>query len=188
MSTNYIRTFSGEAFPVEPSADSVKLVDLAIGLSRAPRWGGHSSSVYPVSAHSIFVSRLLPDSLKLQGLLHDGSEAYLADLPSPFKSLLPDYKKLEMRLMLAIADRFKFPWPLGELVKAADAVALYEERKRLFPDRYSYDIPTAIITQFPGLNQKALSDWDWGMWLDVSPHNHAERFVAEFNEIVYGHQ
>ena len=52
-----------------------------------------------------------PD-LKLAGLLHDASEAYIGDMPSPFKKLMPDYKKLEDNLMKVIAQKFGFEYPL----------------------------------------------------------------------------
>jgi hypothetical protein len=110
----------------------VEILDIAVPLSRAPRFAGHSRFEYSVAAHSIHVSLLVPEHLRLQALFHDASEAYLADIPSPFKALMPDYKVIEEGIMQAIAKRFKFDFPIDPIVKQADAAALWIERRTLF--------------------------------------------------------
>lgn len=45
-------------------------------------------------------------SFGMLGLLHDASEAYMKDLPSPLKSLLPDYKKLEAEVSTVIFKKW----------------------------------------------------------------------------------
>jgi 5'-deoxynucleotidase YfbR-like HD superfamily hydrolase len=59
------------------------------------RFAGQCRFFFCVAEHSIAVARLLPANLKLFGLLHDASEAYLADLPRPVKAGLPEYKAIE---------------------------------------------------------------------------------------------
>ena len=39
-------------------------------------------------------------------LLHDASEAYLSDVPRPFKQHLPQYRALEDRLLAAIYQKY----------------------------------------------------------------------------------
>lgn len=177
----YIRTYTGRKFPVSPKPEDVCIEDIATGLSRAPRWGGHTNAVYPVSAHSIFVAFLLPKRLRFEGLMHDGSEAYLADIPSPFKALLPDYKKVETTVMNAIAGRFGFSWPCDPLVKEADAVALYLERLHLFSSEVGDDVPYAPLANFPKLRWASENEWDWRKIVTATREHHAIAFLHYFN-------
>jgi len=171
--TNYIRTSSGRAFPVEPDPGAVCLEDVAYGLARAPRWGAQCRPRYPVAAHAIHVSYLVPAELRFEALNHDSSEAYFCDLPAPYKALLPGYKKLEKKLMAAIGVAFGFKLPLHPLIKAADAEALYLERKALFPFPVGDDVPRVPVT--PGV------PWDFEKWCYLSPQDVEELFIAHFN-------
>jgi 5'-deoxynucleotidase YfbR-like HD superfamily hydrolase len=38
--------------------------------------------------------------------MHDASEAYMCDVPTPLKKLLPEYQKIESRLMQVIKSKF----------------------------------------------------------------------------------
>jgi uncharacterized protein len=69
----------------------------------------------------------LPANLKLFGLLHDASEAYLADLPRPVKAGLPEYKAIETNVERVIAEKFELPFPMPPEVKAADQALLKDE-------------------------------------------------------------
>lgn len=125
---NAIRTYTGKAFDLlilDP--DTICIEDIAHALARVPRFGGHLPNTYSVAQHSVMVSISLPLDLALAGLLHDASEAYLGDMPSPFKKLMPDYKRLESNLMHSIAKKFRFQYPLDPEIKKADASALSEE-------------------------------------------------------------
>ena len=57
---------------------------------------------------------------KLTALMHDASEAYLVDIPRPIKPLLHGYYELEDKLMTAIADKFKFTWPMPKRSRQLD--------------------------------------------------------------------
>lgn len=77
----------------------------------------------------------------LGALLHDATEAYLVDLPSPVKrhqALREPYKALEMGLAKAIDQALKLP-PLStlelELITWADLLALQIEAAHLMPSR-----------------------------------------------------
>ncbi|MFC4230550.1 hypothetical protein ACFOW1_01520 [Parasediminibacterium paludis] len=63
----------------------------------------------------------------LQALMHDASEAYLMDIPTPIKAHLPDYKAIENNLMKVIAAKFGFDYPLSKAVKEADTLMLRHE-------------------------------------------------------------
>lgn len=120
-----IMTYSGIILDLSnPQTLSICIEDIARGLSLKYRFGGHSKSAMSVAEHSLNVAASLPAEIKLEGLLHDASEAYIGDIPSPIKSLLPDYKVFEERLMKAIAKAFGLMWPLPMIVKEADQEAL----------------------------------------------------------------
>lgn len=75
------------------------------------------------------------DEFKLQALLHDASEAYAGDIPSPIKKRLPDYKAMEDNLMRCIAAKFGFGYPLCNEVKAIDRIMLQHEWDYLMLDK-----------------------------------------------------
>jgi 5'-deoxynucleotidase YfbR-like HD superfamily hydrolase len=122
---NSIRTNSGIYYNLlEPTVEMIDINDIAHALSNMPRFGGHLQSNYSVAQHSVMVMNTLDvfghRDILLEGLLHDASEAYLMDLPSPIKALLPGYYEMEDRICKVIAEKFglQYPWP--DPVKQAD--------------------------------------------------------------------
>lgn len=92
----YIETYNGEHFTLDPNDFSgVNIHNLAHALSGVNRFNAHTNRMYSVGEHSIHVASMLPPELQLVGLLHDGSEAFIQDIPSPFKQFLPDYAAME---------------------------------------------------------------------------------------------
>lgn len=125
---NQIRLFSGQFVnPLELQPKEVQLVDIAHGLAHRCRFAGHTLRFYSVAEHSLRVAQLVPEEHRLQALLHDASEAYLFDIPSPIKHCFPELQSLEDRIMHAIAQKFCFTWPVHDVVKNADRIALEEE-------------------------------------------------------------
>jgi len=176
---NYIRTHSGRKFFTTPTPDQVDLEDIATALSRVPRFGGHSFQKYSVAAHSLHVSFLVPKHLQLQALFHDASEAYISDIPSPFKALMPDYKKIEDGIMRAVAGKFGFDWPKDPIVKTADSAALYMERDGLF-----------ILAQWldneviPYVKPPVDLRWDFNRWSVMQPEDLACQFYSRANHLL----
>lgn len=171
----YIRTFSGRAFPVRPKPEDVCIEDVAHGLSITPRWGAQSRYRYPVAAHAIYVASIVPPAYRFAALNHDDSEAYMCDLPKPFKDQMPQYSEIEHGLMEAIAEKFGFNWPLSAVIKAADAVALYQERKAFFNYPISGDVPQARLPKGCKLPQ-----WDFTYWAYATPEEVERRFLEAF--------
>lgn len=127
-----ILTLSGHYLNVfDPDPDHICIEDIAHGLSHVPRFAGQTYKFYSVAQHSINVSQRVDLAVKMEGLLHDASEAYLMDIPKPIKKHLPDYIALEDKLMKAIADKFGFPHPTSPEVKEADKLELEFEHQNL---------------------------------------------------------
>jgi uncharacterized protein len=73
----------------------VDLVDIAQSLGQQTRWNGMLGCHYSIAQHSVLVSEQLAPigpAAQMAGLLHDASEAYLSDINSEVKKLLPDYQ------------------------------------------------------------------------------------------------
>lgn len=116
-----IRTYSGHYLNVfQPNPDHISIQDIAHALSHQPRWAGHTDKFYSVAQHSLSACHRATPQYKLSALMHDASEAYLSDIPSPIKARMPEYKAIEDRLMHCIAQKFGFEWPMPQAVKDID--------------------------------------------------------------------
>lgn len=116
-----IRTNSGLFINVfEPISNMICVEDIAHALSQQPRFAGHLPRFYSVAQHSVLCMRLASFYNKKAALLHDGSEAYILDIPTPIKNKMPEYKLIEDKLMGVIAKTFEFDYPLNDEVKGID--------------------------------------------------------------------
>jgi hypothetical protein len=135
---NCIRTFTGIYMNVfEPTLEMICIEDIAHALSMQCRFGGHLPEFYSVAEHSWYCHKLVrQEKNKLAALLHDASEAYLLDIPSPIKKNLSNYKEIEENLMKLIAEKFGFHYPLTDDIKNADEFSLRVEWECLMLKRY----------------------------------------------------
>jgi 5'-deoxynucleotidase YfbR-like HD superfamily hydrolase len=111
------------------TVDDIYIKDIAYALSNIARFCGQLP-FYSVALHSLEVSKLVPRELKLSALLHDASEAYLGDIITPVKCFLPDYVKLENKIMKLIAEKFNIEID-NPLIKVADKLCLERETEYL---------------------------------------------------------
>lgn len=103
----WLKTFTGRKFyPLNPKHEDVDILDIAHSLSLQCRFAGHTRKFYSVAEHSVRVSYEVPDSLAMEALLHDASEAYLVDIPRPVKPYLTGYNGAEQALMNVIMAIF----------------------------------------------------------------------------------
>lgn len=135
MIEDFVETRSGKKVNVQnPASDQFDIKDIAYALSNTCRFNGHCAGFYSVAEHSVAVALRLPHELRLAGLLHDATEAYLGDIPSPIKQFLPDYKEMEHVFTVAIAKQFDVDL-FDPAIKAADLDALYTEAHFLIPSQ-----------------------------------------------------
>lgn len=74
-------------YPPDIKKEDIDIRDIACSLGNRCRFSGHLKQFYSVAEHSVLVSLLVEPRFALWGLLHDASEAYFADIPSPLKKL-----------------------------------------------------------------------------------------------------
>jgi uncharacterized protein len=149
LKDRYLSTFTGKKFfPFDPHPDQICIEDIAHGLSLICRFSGQCPFFFSVAEHSIYVAISLPEDLKLEGLLHDASEAFLADVPRPLKVGLPGYKAVELAVESVIAQKFGLTFPMPSEVKAADEHLLKNEIFTFFgPERYYEDFGEEYVSR-----------------------------------------
>lgn len=147
----FTKTFTGELIDVfDPKCSQICIEDIACGLSKMPRWAGQTHKAYSVASHSLWVMEQADDDDKLEALLHDSTEAYLMDMPSPIKNRLPDYLALEMELDQCIRKRFKLPDSMSENVHKIDKRAIQWERDNIMSDSFIPMSASAVEKAFLG--------------------------------------
>ena len=125
---NKIRLYSGNYFdPFNPDPELILIEDIAHGLSMKCRFGGHTKRFYSSAEHSVNVGMLCAPPHAFAGLMHDASDGYLPDVPTPLKKRMPEFIEAEHNLMKIIAKKFDFEWPLHPEVKQCDFITLKHE-------------------------------------------------------------
>jgi hypothetical protein len=147
MNKTTMQTYTGALIDLQSfSPDDVRLPDIAHALSLINRYTGHTLLPYSVAQHSVVVSQICAPEHALWGLLHDASEAYLGDVASPLKHMLPQYKTLEQHVQRQIAKRFGLAWPMPDEVHEADLRALMAEKDWLMAVDHDWGIDVAPVT------------------------------------------
>jgi 5'-deoxynucleotidase YfbR-like HD superfamily hydrolase len=139
----YVETPSGRFVSIEsPDPSTITIGDIAHKLAQTNRWGGSAKYPYSVAQHAVFVSERLERMgesrfTQLLGLHHDDHEAYLGDVPKPWKELLgPAYKTLTQAMENAIEEALDLAPPYAaehRIIKSADHYALLVEARNLLP-------------------------------------------------------
>ena len=136
----WIQTYSGRRFnPTNPVVDAIVIQDIAHSLSMQCRFSGHVKKFYSVAQHCVNVSYICDSADALWGLMHDASEAYLVDIPSPLKRSghFESYKQLESQMQKAICQRFGLSETEPPSVKVADIKLLATEARDLMSPLHS---------------------------------------------------
>lgn len=172
--------------------------DLALGLARTYRWGGHSIWPLPLSVaqHSITVMLLrrasaatgLDPRSELRELLHDAEEGLLGfDCISVLKPFLGEgFRSLSARLEEAVFRRYALPqWSADDKKahKRADRIAAASEAVHVVgwtPDevRRTLKIPFKPLATDP-----LTARYGGAAWEPWPPQLAAERFLAELERL-----
>ena len=138
---------SGEFYSfTSPEKNKFTVEDIAEALSNICRFGGHVSNHYSVAQHAVNVSYDIEPEYALDGLLHDGVEAFLCDIPTPLKALLKDYQALEEKHEKELFKRFGLQYPMVDAVKRADKRAFCTEVRDMKPKNAHWDSYCGITT------------------------------------------
>ena len=134
MNMPAVSTRSGRRVALlNPSPSQIVIGDIAHGLAHQCRFNGQTNKFYSVAQHSVLVASILPRELRLAGLLHDASEAYLGDVVQPLKDLLPEYQAIEENFCKVLGMRFGVNLQHNDAIRHADLVVLATERRDLMP-------------------------------------------------------
>lgn len=150
---DYITTFSKtHVTPMAPEAKDIFIKDIAHALSLMCRANGHFPVFYSVGQHCVHCceeahARGYSRRVQLACLLHDASEAYLADITRPVKQHLSQYKEIEKILQDSIFEKY-----LGHLSeeenkmwKQLDDLLLYYEFDHFMGEKL-YECPDELLS------------------------------------------
>lgn len=195
----WVRMPSGKRLDLlDPTPFDWDDADLALGLARTYRWGGHSAWPLPLSVaqHSITVMllrRALSDAplapiVELRELLHDAEEGLLGfDAVSPLKPFLgAGFAALTRRLEHAVFLRYGLPaWTAAEhaLHKRADRLAAASEAVhvvgwKIDEVRTTLRLRAAVLDEDPLVEAYGCRPWE--PW---APTVAAERFLVMLEDV-----
>jgi 5'-deoxynucleotidase YfbR-like HD superfamily hydrolase len=112
----WIQTASGGRFYYKhPRQSCILIEDIGHHLSQVGRFSGATRRFWSVAQHSVLVAWIIENELggtpkaALKGLLHDGHEAFMNDIPTPFADHVEEL----------------VGWPVIEMCKTAFDDAIY---------------------------------------------------------------
>lgn len=178
----YIETFTGKKFYLfdEIRDEDIDWNDIAHALSMQCRYNGHCNRFYSVAEHSVIMSHILPKEFALYALLHDGSEAYLSDIPSPFKPYLLNYKELELKVQTRIYEVAGLNPVEPQEVREVDRAMLLLEAEHLLHSRgKDWDTYEEIRAHY----DKRMTKKSWMVWC-WTPERAREKWLKRFYQLM----
>jgi uncharacterized protein len=194
----WVRMPSGKRLDLlDPTPFDWDDADLALGLARTYRWGGHSAWPLPLSVaqHSLTVLQLrrgrgprLEPVTELRELLHDAEEGLLGfDCISVLKPFLGvAFRELTQRLERAVFLRYGLPaWtPAAYLThKRADRLAAASEAVHAVGWSHDEVRRTLKIRVRPLADDPLLAVYGGTAWEPWPPALACERFLAELQRL-----
>jgi uncharacterized protein len=140
----WIQTYSGGIFHIlDPKQDEINIKDIGHSLAMQCRFTGHVRHFYSIAEHCVLGSFIVPKKHALRFLMHDASEAYIADINRPLKHFTgvgAAYLPVEENIQDAIHEKFHLQLldhdcavPEPACIKEADNAMLYAEKEQLLP-------------------------------------------------------
>ena len=156
-------TYSGALFFVnECNVQDIPILDVAQALSMNCRFNGHIDKFYSVAEHSVLVSNLVSEENALYGLLHDYAEAFVSDVPRPFKTTITGHDEFEARIMAEVCALYGLPLEMPEEVRYIDTHICAAEANvlsKVVPDWVQhYDLSVVDPRDIQGLTFKQARD------------------------------
>lgn len=175
--TPTILTSQGTYFDLlHPERSEISVDIIAHALSNICRFTGHCKDFYSVAQHAWLVSHLVPPELAYQALHHDDAEAFVGDVASPLKKLIPEYKAIERRIEREVFKRMGLPAELDPAVKLADLRALRTEQRDLM------HVDGGLWTSLEGIDPADT------LVVPVLPWQARLMFLRRHAELVHRHQ
>ena len=198
-----MQTATGGHFNFEdPLSSDINVLDIAHALSHIPRFAGHTQTFYSVAEHSHmcveYLRRMVEESdgqLKISNqtymaaLLHDAAEAFISDIPRPFKNLIPGIAKMELSILDAIIQLLEIDLDEADwdLVKQADNYMLMLEARHLLAPARQFKLVWGpwIGKHYQAHNEMVHDEGSGGeLWFSNFSHAQATQvFLDEFNKI-----
>lgn len=151
MNSVYVSNMKGDKlYLYAPSEDAIDYDSIVKSLSKKFRFSGNlvtdinqSNNFYSVLDHSVLVMAITfhlkcgwqPHKTVRTALAHDFTEPFLADVPSPVKSLCVDFQVLEADLWSVIAKKYDLDGEIRGRIAEADYIAAYIEAKTFGTER-----------------------------------------------------
>ena len=151
-----MNTFTGRIFdPLKMTKKDVCVEDIAHALSLICRGGGHIRYFFSVAQHSMncadeAAARGWSKRIVLACLLHDASEAYIADIIRPVKPHLSNYLDIEAQIMSVIYDYFGLADLTEEekkCCKQIDDEMMAHELHRMMPGEENRPVPERSLNR-----------------------------------------
>jgi hypothetical protein len=127
-------------YPMDPRPEEVELEDITHHLAMENRFNGATCVPYSVGMHSIVGAQACltywPKDYEtaFKFMIHDAPEAYSRDNSRPMKENIPELKKIEHKISLAIGKKFGVPDEImTEKVREIDDNLLKTEFTFLMP-------------------------------------------------------
>ena len=139
---------------LNPDPETLYIEDVAHALSMMTRAGGHFPTFFSVAQHCLQCyeeakARSYSPEVCLICLLHDASEAYLADVTRPVKKNMTMYIQIEEQLQNMLYEKFLGRLPDKrelDLMQNIDDAALYYEFVYFMDEKLFAEEPVMITS------------------------------------------
>lgn len=131
---SWFSTYLGnKVHPLDLREDEINIEDIAVALSRLPRFLGHTTFAYSVAEHCVRASLQVPMEHAMVMLMHDCEEAYFGDIPRPLKHhpMFAEVRQAMERARGIILTRFGIDPALPDCVHEVDNRMLATEKRDL---------------------------------------------------------